>query len=114
MKPAEKYILSQNEPFKQILIELQLLIEVCVPKVELKYKYNCPFYYYNQKPFCYLNVSKNYVDLGLVKGAILKESIQFLNTEKRKQVASLRYYLPSDIDENIVRLVLQEQKKLFF
>jgi len=55
MKPAEVYILNQPEPYKGILLHLQLLIEGAFTDVELKYKYKIPFYYLNNKPFCYLN-----------------------------------------------------------
>jgi len=38
MKPAEEYILSQPEPFRSILLHLQILIETSFPQVELQFK----------------------------------------------------------------------------
>ena len=38
MKSAELYILNQSEPFKSILLHLQLLIETNFPEIELQYK----------------------------------------------------------------------------
>lgn len=56
MKPAELYILNQPEPYKSILLHLQLLIETTFPKVEMKYKWKIPVYYLNEKQLCYINV----------------------------------------------------------
>lgn len=58
MKPAEEYILKQKEPLQSILLHLQILIEVNFPEVALLYKWKLPFYYLNNKPFCYLNATK--------------------------------------------------------
>ena len=71
MNPAEQYILDQEEPFRAILLHLQLLIEHTVPDAEMLYKYKIPFYYIGKTPFCYLNCTKGYVDLGVEEGAKL-------------------------------------------
>ena len=42
MKPAEEYILNQPEPFKSMLLHLQILIEGAFPTVELRYKWRIP------------------------------------------------------------------------
>lgn len=70
MKPAEEYILNQAEPFQSIIFNLQIVIENQIPELELLYKWRMPFYYYKEKPFCFINVShkKKFVDLGIVKG----------------------------------------------
>ncbi|WP_368662250.1 DUF1801 domain-containing protein [Zobellia laminariae] len=64
MNPAENYILDKPEPFRSILLHLQSVIERTVPQVDLKFKYRVPFYYINGTPFCYLNQTKDYIDLG--------------------------------------------------
>jgi len=73
MNPAEEYILEQLEPFRSILLQVQVVIESTIPEVELKFKYKIPFYYIDGAPFCYLNVPKNkkYVDVGV---EILKDA----------------------------------------
>ncbi|MFT6370855.1 MAG: hypothetical protein ACJAUQ_001538 [Maribacter sp.] len=38
MKPAENYILNQEEPFKSMLLYLQSVIERTVPDASLKFK----------------------------------------------------------------------------
>ena len=111
MNPAARYILNQHEPFRSILLQLQALIEQAVPGCTLKYKYRLPFYYLMDKPFCYLNCSKGYVDLGFMRGAWLTEHSDVLITKDRKVVKSLRYRTVKDIDVEILLALLQEAVK---
>ena len=108
MNPAEEYILQQPEPFKSILLQLQVVIETTIPEVELLYKYKIPFYYIAGKPFCYLNVTKGYVDIGFWSSAHLTLHQEHMNTKGRKVMKSLRYYSPKDIQEEILIDVLKE------
>ncbi|MDD7914777.1 DUF1801 domain-containing protein [Polaribacter ponticola] len=110
MKPAEAYILNQPEPFKSILIHLQILIESTFPEVDLKFKWKIPFYYLNNKPFCYLNASKKkgYVDVVFWVSAHLTKYNEFLISDNRKVVKSLRYSNLEDINEEILLTVLAE------
>ena len=110
MNPAENYILSKPEPFKSILIQLQILIETNYPKVDLKYKWNLPMYYLDDNPFCYLNapIKKGYVDLCFWASAHLKNYLEYLVTENRKVVKSLRYTSVDEIDGEILLEILKE------
>ena len=110
MKPAEEYILKQPEAFKSILLHLQMLIESTFAEVTMKYKWKIPVYYYKEKPLCYLNssVKKWYVDVGFWAKDHLENYNEFLITEGRKVVKSLRYFSIEDIDEAILISVLQE------
>lgn len=108
MNPAENYILNQSEPFRSILLHLQSLIERTVADVDLKYKYKIPFYYIEGKPFCYINQSKNYVDLGFWNGIYLTKHLSHLITEKRKVIKSLRYKSLEEIDNAILVELLQD------
>ena len=115
MNPAENYILNKPEPYKSILIQLQVLIETNFPKVDLKYKWNMPVYYLNSKPLCYINASskKGYVDLAFWASAHLENFDEYLISENRKVVKSLRYKSVNDIDHKILVAILKEavQKK---
>ena len=91
MNPAENYILNQREPYRSILLQLQVVIEHTISDVDLKYKYKIPFYYIGGKPFCYMNQSKDYVDLGFWCAAHLSVHLEHMVTEKRKVIKSLRY-----------------------
>lgn len=66
MKPAELYILNRPEPFRTMLMHLQLLVENTVVNAELKYKWKIPVYYIGTKPLCYFNASikKGFVDVA--------------------------------------------------
>ncbi|WP_299670181.1 DUF1801 domain-containing protein [uncultured Polaribacter sp.] len=110
MKPAEAYILKQPEPFKSILLHLQILIETNFPEVDLQFKWKIPFYYLHGKPFCYLNPSKKkgYVDVAFWVSAHLKKYNEFLISENRKVVKSLRYSAIEDINEKVLLAVLKE------
>lgn len=108
MNPAEAYILEQQEPYRSILLELQAAIQLQVPQAVLKFKYRIPFYYLKDKPFCYLNQSGDYVDLGIVNGALLANFQHILVVEQRKQVRSLRFRNLSEIDPLVIKQVLAE------
>lgn len=113
MKPAEEYILKQPEPFKSILLHLQLLIENNCTDVELKYKWKMPVYYVNGHQLCYLNAShkKGFVDVGFWAKGILQDFETYLVSEGRTVVKSLRYTSVEDIDEEIFLQVVEEVAK---
>ena len=110
MNPAENYILQQDEPFKSILLHLQVLIEHQFEQLELKYKYRIPFYYLHGKPFCYLNVPKNkgFVEVGFWASAHLSKYNEHLVTAGRKVVKSFRYDSVESINQEILLAVLEE------
>ncbi|WP_298422806.1 DUF1801 domain-containing protein [uncultured Kordia sp.] len=115
MNPAENYILQQPEPYKSILLQLQVLIEYSFPDIELKYKYRIPFYYIKGKPFCYLNAShkRQYVDIGIVKGGEIQIHKEHLVTEKRKVMASLRYKKVEGINDKVLIEVLKKAASFY-
>ncbi|OUR99341.1 2-dehydro-3-deoxyphosphooctonate aldolase [Flavobacteriales bacterium 33_180_T64] len=107
MKPAEAYLLNQPEPYRSILLHLQILIEHTFPKAELKYKWRIPCYYIGTRPICYLNQSKNYVDVGFWHSAHLTKYAEYLVSENRKVVKSLRYKALDDIDDDLFICILK-------
>jgi len=113
MNPAENYILNQPESYRSILLHLQVIIEQTIPALNLKYKYKIPFYYINNKPFCYLNVTKGYVDVGFWKGNQIQIHHDQLVTENRKMMVSLRYWKLQDINDSVLIDVLEEALKLY-
>ena len=113
MNPAEKYIVDQKEPFRSILLQLQLLIESTVPELELKYKWRIPYYYYNGDPFCFLNVSKDYVDVGFRAGANFSDMHTFLISENRKIFKSLRYRFVEEVDLEILLKVMERLHHIY-
>ncbi|CAM1345622.1 DUF1801 domain-containing protein [Tenacibaculum amylolyticum] len=108
MKPAENYILNLTEPFKSIVLHLQLIVEQNFPNAELQFKWKIPFYYLDNSPLCYFNPSrkKGYVDVGFYTTQIFDKYNEFVISEGRKKVKSLRYFSVEDIDSDILVYVL--------
>lgn len=112
MKPAETYILSQEEPYKSIMLQLQTIIEAVVPEAELLFKWRIPFYYYNGIPLCFLNQSKDYVDFAFWhRDQFSKYTEHFVSTN-RKTVTSLRYKSVDDIIDEVIVHVLERQLEI--
>ena len=107
MDPASSYILNQPEPFRAILLHLKGVIEKEFPSVSLKFKYRIPFFYLEGRPFCYLNQTRDYVDLGFWMAAHLTVHLDKMSTEGRKMMKSLRYRTLEDIDNDILLPVLR-------
>jgi hypothetical protein len=112
MHPAEAYILKQEEPYKTILLQLQSIIEAVAPAAELLYKWRIPFYYNNGIPLCFLNQSKDYVDLAFWHFDQLEKYSEYFVDANRKSVRSLRYRSVEDINDEIVVYVLQKQLEI--
>ena len=112
MKPAELYILNKPEPFKTMLMHLQLLVESTITEVELKYKWKIPVYYIGKKPLCYFNASikKGFVDVAFWTSTDLSKFEKHLVTENRRVVKSLRYFSLDEIDEEVLIAILVEIK----
>ena len=112
MKPAEEYILNQQEPFKSILLHVQLLIEHTFPDIELKYKWRMPCYYFGTRPLCYLRQANDYLDVAFWHSAYIPEKFGiYLVSEKRKVVKSLRYKTLNEINDEVFILILKEVEK---
>ena len=84
------------------MLYVRSVILKTLPNVEEKYNYSIPFYHYNKKPFCYLNILKgtNCVDVAFVKGFLLKDEFPPLKDyNNRKLVRSLQYNQLVSINE---------------
>ncbi|MFS4482106.1 DUF1801 domain-containing protein [Hyunsoonleella sp. 2307UL5-6] len=109
MNPAEEYILKQVEPYKSILLQLQAIIEAVIPNSEMLYKWRIPFFYNNGIPICFLNQSKDYVDLAFWHFESMDNYTECFVAGTRKSVRSLRYKSIADIDDTIIIYVLKKQ-----
>ncbi|MGY0393101.1 DUF1801 domain-containing protein [Bizionia sp. KMM 8389] len=109
MNPAEAYILKQEAPYRAILMHLQAVIVCTLPTAELQYKWGLPCYYIGKRPICYINKSKDYVDLGFWHAAYLSEKFNdVLISEKRKVVKSLRYKSLEAVNDKVLIEILKE------
>jgi hypothetical protein len=89
-----------------------LVIEHTVPEVDLKFKYRIPFYYIEGRPFCYLNQTKDYIDVGFWNAAHLTVHLEHMTTAGRKIMRSLRYRSLEEINDTILMEVLQDAHKV--
>lgn len=108
MKPAEEYILNQKEPYKSILLDLKVIIEATLLEVDLQFKWRLPFFYFEGRPLCYLNQSKDYVDFCFWHSQIMEKHQDKFVTENRKSVTSLRYKNNNDINDEVLVYILQK------
>jgi hypothetical protein len=111
LKPAEAHILNQKEPFRSILLHLQILIEHTLSEVHLEYKWTIPCYYIERRPICYLNQSKDYVDVGFWHTAHLTKYTEHLVCANRKVVKSMRYKSLDDINDALFIKILKAVEK---
>lgn len=113
MNPAEDYILNKPEPWRTMLMELQAIIKHTVPDVDEAFKWNLPFYSLNGKMFCFLNFRKKFVDVGFPWGIhITVHQDKLIAGEGRKNLRSLRYHTPEEIDVAILVDVLKNVASL--
>ncbi|MCB0398175.1 MAG: DUF1801 domain-containing protein [Winogradskyella sp.] len=112
MNPAEAYILKQEEPYKTILLQLQAIIEAVVPNAELLYKWRIPFYYSKGIPICFLNQSKDYVDLAFWHFDKLEKYTEQFVDANRKSIRSLRFKSVEDINDEVIVYVLEKQLEI--
>lgn len=115
MKLTEEYIFRQPEKYQSILLHLISVLKREIPDLELLFKYGIPYFYYRKKPFCYLapNHKKGFVDAGFSRGFQLKGNQEFLVSENRNTVKSLRYYDLESIDNAVLEEVIREAKTLY-
>ena len=100
MNPAEAYILNAKEPYRSMLLHLQLVIESVIPDLQLLYKFKIPFYYLNGK--------QQFLYLVFWHGAHLTNHEDKLVSDNRKHMKSLRYYKMEDIDDEVLIDLLEE------
>jgi hypothetical protein len=112
LNPAEVYILKQEEPYKSILLQLQAIIEAVVPNAELLYKWGIPFYYSKGIPMCFLNQSKDYVDLAFWHFDQMDKHTEHFIDANRKSIRSLRFKSVEDINDEVVVYVLEKQLEI--
>ncbi len=114
MKPTEEFILKQSHKNKEIIFYLSIVIEQELQEFELYLKYGIPYFYYKNKPFCYLAPNKKgYIDLGFARGFQLKLNQEVLVSKNRNTVKSLRYFQLNSVEDKVLRSVITECKLLY-
>lgn len=107
MTPTEAYIIELPENQRQIMQRLHDL-PFSFPQVTTKIRYKIPFFY-RRKWLCYLNpIKNNGVELCFLKGSELSNEQGILEATERKMVRGIRFYSADDIDEKVLREVINE------
>ncbi|AZQ44942.1 DUF1801 domain-containing protein [Nonlabens ponticola] len=114
MNPAEEYILALPEPFKEIAIHLQSLIEHVSPEAELLYKWKLPFYYLDGKHmYCFINYRRDFLEIGFINAVQLPQyNDQLIAGDGRQSLRSLRFTTIDDINDKLIMAVLKNLKNL--
>ena len=115
MKPTDNYLHNQPEKYLSILHYLIDVVNQTVPSTSLEFKWGVPYFYYRNKPFCYLapNHKKGFVDLGFAKGFQLQNHQDILISENRNTVKSLRYFGLDSIEHETLIQVIKEAVSLY-
>ena len=98
-----------------IVQHLRSIVLACFPNPIEKLSYNVP-YYYQYSRVCFIwpssvpwgNVKKNSVLLGFCKGYQLRDEINYLEKDARKQVYVKTFYNTKDIDPHLIKTYIFE------
>jgi hypothetical protein len=78
------------------------------PGIEIKKRWNLPFYY-RKSWICYFNILKNgIVEWGFTRGNELSNEEGWLKTKGRKQILSAEFKRVQEIDIEVARQYIQE------
>jgi hypothetical protein len=107
MLSISDYILGLDGNQKKTMQFLHQFI-LSFPGMEDKMRYKIPFYYRNTW-ICYLNPLKNdEIELAFTRANELRNVNHLLRFNDRKQVAGMVIKHPKDIDEETLRVIINE------
>ena len=106
----EEYILKHSNDNQLIFHELRQIILNASPKINEKYAYQCPFYYF-KRPLAYLYTTAknpNNVILGFCQGAQLSNDQGLLVASDRKQIRHIVCGNYNEVPWNAIREIVNE------
>ena len=107
----DQFFLSQEEPQKGCFLALRKIILDWNPLITEHRKYKLPFYYYQNKPFCYLWKDKNsnepYIGMVRCNNVDYPQLIQ----GNRKKMKVLPIDPTLDIEITLMYEIFEELKK---
>lgn len=107
MSSVQNFIFN-TESSQRVLLEYLDGIITEHPKVISKIRYGVPFYYLKSW-LCYLNLRKDgAIDLSFIRGNELSSDYGILEARDRKQVRSIVFRELKDVQEDVLRNILQE------
>lgn len=113
LRPIDNYFLQQKEPVKSCLQFLRQHVLSYDKTITEAWRYGMPFYYYNEKRFCYLWVHKKIGQpyLGIVDGNQLHHP--GLLSEKRSRMKIFLIDPGKDVPVSKVNGILKEVLALY-
>jgi len=93
------------------MLYVRSVILKTLPNIIEKFNYKIPFYHYNKKPMCYLNILKgaSFVDVAFVQGVFLQDKFsQLKDYNNRKHVRSIQVKSMEDFDEFMFVSLIKE------
>ncbi|MDO9000792.1 MAG: DUF1801 domain-containing protein [Bacteroidota bacterium] len=109
----DNYFFSLEEPHRSCLLFLRQFILNYSNQLSEQWKFNTPFYYYNNKWFCYISYHKKtkLIYIGFVQGYKIKHSK--LLSEGRKQVKVFYIDPEKDIDVKNLNAIFKKACSLY-
>jgi len=106
---AFSYIDSKNADQRELMYRLIEIIRDLLPHLELRKSWGIPYFYYKQKPLCYLYIKSgdDHISLGVNGGAELAPIYEHLDGDGTV-IRHLIFQPQEQIDESILRAVLQD------
>lgn len=97
-RQVDAYIDQLDTPLAETAAIIRQLLLESVPGIEEKFSFKIPFYHYHGM-FCYLNKTKEGLDLGFCRGKDLVMAFPQLDLRGRDMVASVVLTQPKEIEQ---------------
>lgn len=108
MQELDLFYLNKEEPVKGCLLFLRKFIPQLYSGIQEKYKYRLPFFYFQNKMFCYLWIDKKdgFPYIGVVDGLLIEHPA--LEKGDRKRMKILKFDPNEEVPVDDIREVLMQ------
>lgn len=98
-----------------VVDRLREIVLSTIPRCKEKLSYNVPYYYCYSR-ICFIwpasvpwgKVKNEGVILGLCRGHLISKDLTYFELGSRKEVSMRTFFSPSEINEEMIRMYLQE------
>lgn len=111
MNPIDDFIATLEPNLQELANILRHYILASSPDIKEKIAYGIPFFF-QTKNICYINPTKEGLDLAFVKGHMLNSCADPFELKGRKNVKSIYLQSSTELDFEILDQVLQEAIQL--
>ena len=109
----DQFYLNREEPLKSFFFALRTIILNYDDQIDERLKYGLAFFYYRNKPFCYLWKDKktNQPYIGITKGNLIDHPALFQGDRKKMKVIPMM--LEEDIPKDIIYTIFDLATKQY-